>query len=284
MSPRLAVFAISLIAAAASAHAESDKEKEERVLAAIAACDKGASAPLDPTATAPPIQFSELFSPTFDLGPLRAVVEACRIAAEGRPDVVRLRLQRARAEIALGERFDPALAARVRSLAREGMPEANFLLFAIHRSYADAGIDLAEGQAGLRAAAEAGHRDALLTIVEEYRYGPYFRRDPHEAARFAGLLAELPKQGIGSPTAADTEAMATGLLVANGLPLMSDAFSPKEQQRAFSVIRDRYEKGEPGAFIPYTTALRFGRGTEADPESARGLLEDAVADNNAALS
>ena len=62
---------------------------------------------------------------------------------------------------------------------------------------------------------------------------------------------------------------------------MSDAFSPEEQQRGFSVIRERYEEGEPGAFIPYATALRFGRGTTRIPSGARTLLEDAVAHDNA---
>ncbi len=95
-----------------------DKEKDAKLLAAIAACDKGAAAPLDPTATAPPIQFSELFGPTFNLEPLRAVADACKIAAEGRPDEKRLWLQWFRTEIALGERFDPSLTGRV-AVARE---------------------------------------------------------------------------------------------------------------------------------------------------------------------
>ena len=50
---------------------------------------------------------------------------------------------------------------------------------------------------------------------------------------------------------------------------MSDAFSPEEQQRGFNVIRDLYEKGEARALIPFATALRYGRGTAADPVEAR---------------
>src|SRR5688572_22092256 len=142
MSPRLTVFVVALLAGATSAYALTDKEKEERLLAAIAACDKGAAAPLDPSATAPPIQFSELFSPTFDLDPLRAVADACKIAVEGKPAEARFWLQWLRSEIALGQRFDPALAGRVQSLANDGLAEADFLLFAIYRSYPDAGIDL----------------------------------------------------------------------------------------------------------------------------------------------
>ena len=55
----------------------------------------------------------------------------------------------------------------------------------------------------------------------------------------------------------------------------------KSSSAASRSIRDLYEKGEAGAFIPFATALRYGRGTAADPVKARALLEEAVANDNA---
>lgn len=71
--------------------------------------------------------------------------------------------------IALGERFEPYMAARVVSLAAEGRPEANYLLFVIHRAFKDAGVDRAMAEAGIRDAAGAGHREALGVIIEQLR-------------------------------------------------------------------------------------------------------------------
>lgn len=284
MSSRLAVFAISMLAGAGFAFGQpkEDTPKEDpRLLAAIAACDKGAAAPLDPTTTEPPVQFSELLGPTLHLGPLSAVADACKLAAYKKPEETRFWLQWLRSEIALGERFEPYMAGRVQSLASQGIAEANYLLFVIRRSFPDAGVAPAEAHEALRAAAEAGHREALEVIVSGYRHGPYLRRDQQEAARFAAILADLPKQGIGSPDAADLAAMQNGRLIANSLPLMHEGFSPDQQARGFRVIRELYERSDPGAFIPYVMALRYGRGTAADAEHARRLLEAAVAADDA---
>jgi hypothetical protein len=42
-------------------------------------------------------------------------------------------------------------------------------------------------------------------------------------------------------------------------------------------MRAMYEEGRPGTRVPFVSALRYGRGTAADPERARTLLEAAVA-------
>lgn len=284
MSSRLAVLAISVMAGTGSVFAQSVEEKpkeDPKLVAAIAACDKGAAAPLDSTATEPPVQFSELFPPDFNLGPLRDVADACKFAAEKRYEVPRFWLQWLRAEISLGERFEPYMAGRIASLAAERSPEANYLLFFIHRADKDAGVDRATAEAALRTAAEAGHRDALTIIVEQLWSGPYLRRDQEEAARFAALLAELPKQGIDAPNDLDREAMALGALIAAGLPLMLEGFTPGEQARAFAAMRAMYEEGRPGTLVPFVNALRFGRGTKADPERARTLVEAAASADDA---
>jgi TPR repeat protein/peptidoglycan hydrolase-like protein with peptidoglycan-binding domain len=279
MSPRLAVFAFSLLAGASAAFAQSsDAEKPDpKLVAAIAACDKGAAAPLDPTATEPPVPFSELFPPDFDLGPLRAVADACKFAAEKKPTETRLWLQWLRTELSLGQRFEPYMAGRVESLAGQGSPEANYLVFFTYRAFKDTGIDRAKAEAALRIAAAAGHRDALMTMVDQLRSGPNLRRDPHEAARFAALLAELPSQGMGRPSDTDREMIALGELLAAGVPLVEEGFSPEERARAFTAISELYQEGRPGTLVPLVNALRFGRGTEADPARARTLLEAAVA-------
>jgi hypothetical protein len=246
MSSRFAVFAICMLASAGAAFAQSDGEEkpDPKLVAAIAACDKGAAAPLDPAATEPPVQFSELFPPDFNLAPLRAVADACKFAAEKRYEVPRFWLQWLRTEISLGERFEPYMAGRIETMAAEGSPEANYLLFFIHRAYKNAGIDRATAEAALRKAAETGHRDALTIIVEQLRSGPYLRRDQHEAARYAALLAELPRQGIGAPNEHDREAMALGALLAAGLPLVEEeGFTAEEQARAFTAMRAMYEEG-----------------------------------------
>jgi len=280
MSSRLAVFAISMLAGTGIVLAQTAGEKPQedpKLLAAIAACDRGAAAPLDPDATEPPVPFGELFPPDFNLAPLRAVADACKFAAEKRYEVPRLWLQWLRAEASLGERFQPYMAGRIASMAREGSPEANYLLFFIHRAFADAGVDRTTAEASLRASAEAGHRDALLAIVEQLRLGPHMLRNQRDAARYAALLAELPKQGLGDPTDSDRESIAFGTLLAAGLPLLEEGFTPEEQVRAFTTMREMYEAGEQGTLVPFVNALRYGRGTPADPERARTLLEAAVA-------
>ncbi len=281
MSTRVAVFALAILAGGSPAFAESGQDKEAKLVAAIEACDKGAAAPLDPGATAPPIQFTELFGPDYNLDALRGVADACKTATLAKPDDKHLKLQWLRSEIALSERFGPSMTEQVRRLADAGSAEANFLLFVIHRNFSGGGVGLPEAQASLTTAAEAGHREALQTVIDEYRFGSHFKRDPHQAVHFATILADLPSQGIGSPSAADIEAQKNAPLVASGLVLMSDAFSPDEQSHAFTIVRGLYEDGGEGAFIPYVTALRYGRGTGQDAAKARQLLEDAVANKNA---
>ena len=281
MVPRLTVIACSTLLVAGLAHAGDQEKPDPKLLAAIATCDRGAAAPLDPAATEPPVPFSELFPPDFNLDPLRAVADACRLAAEKRPEEARLRLQWLRTELSLGQRFEPFMVGQVEAFADQGLPEADYLLYFIHRAFKDAGVDRASAEARLRKAAEAGHRDALLTIVEQLRAGPVLRRDQREAARFAALLADLPSQGIGSPNANDREAIELGTLWAAGLPLVEEGFTQQEQERAYTVVRGLYEQGVSGALVPFANALRTGRGTDADPERARTLLEAAVAADDA---
>ena len=286
MSPRLAVFAISLIARHYVGLRPSDKEKEDaKLLAAIAACDKGAAAPLDPTATAPPIQFSELFGPTSSLSrfarlPTRARsrprADPTRSGSGSNGSGPRSRSANGSSRALTGR---VAVARRARECRRRTSCSSSSTA-----RYADAGIDLAEGQAALRAAAEAGHREALLTVVEEYRYGPYFRRDPHEAARFAALLGGAAEAGHRiDRTPATARRWPLGVLVANGLPLMSDALLAGGADSAASAsIRALLREGRCRApwCLTQRASLR-SRHCGGPRQWARMLLEDAVADDNA---
>ena len=227
MSPRLAVFAFSLIAGAASAYAQSDKEKEERLLAAIAACDKGAAAPLDATATEPPIQFSELFG---------AARRARKAPRRGRRVQARSR-GKARREAALA----PAVPGRdrprrpVRSgtdrarpvACERGMPEANFLLFVIHRSYAEAGLT------SPRVRRRSARRRKPATVQ------PSRRSSRNTAtARFSAVTRERRRVSRGCWPNCQSRASdrptrrqrgnVRGRARSKRLPLMSDAFSPEE--------------------------------------------------------
>jgi TPR repeat protein/peptidoglycan hydrolase-like protein with peptidoglycan-binding domain len=272
------------LGAALPALAQTDAEKAKaaeaaaKLAAAIEACDKGAAVPLDPGAEAPPVQYSELFGPTFDLDALKKIADACQLAQAGAKDQKRLRLQWLRSEIALGQRSSPAMTSIVEAYAKEGSAEAKFLLFVIYRNNSDGswGVDRERAVAMLREAAEAGHRDALTTVVQEYRFGPHIRRDPREAVRFATMLARLPSQGQGFPNQFDKESIHEGEVVSTAIPLMEPGFSEEEQKEAFTAIEQAHEAGDKNTFAAYVTAIRFGRGTKQDAAEARRLVEAEV--------
>ena len=259
-------------------------EKDAKLGAAIAACDKAASVPLDPSATEPPIQFHELFPANFDTKALTEASSQCKeafLGAMGTPDQKRLKLEWLRTVIALGTDADymPFLP-DLRELATGGSAEANYLLFDIYRTHAhDEGappVSRADGLAALRAAAEAGHQDALTTIVYEYLAGPHLRRSPLETAAFADKLMHLPPQGK-QPGASEAEARKIGKFARGRTLVTDDGFSDAERAEGFAIVKDFYDAKEEGSIRLYATALRYGRGTPQDAAAARQLLEDAVA-------
>ena len=86
MSPRLAVFAISLIAGAASAYAQSDKEKEAATPRRDRRLRQGRGGAARPDARPRPRSSSASSSARRSTSsPLRAVADACKLAAEGSP-------------------------------------------------------------------------------------------------------------------------------------------------------------------------------------------------------
>ena len=278
MSRRIAFFALAIAALPAVALAETDDEKAARIRAAVAACDTGATVPLDPGTTAAPVQFMDFFKP-FDLARLEKLVGDCRTAVDANPGDARLKLELIRAMVALaGEPLAP-IVPDLRGLAAEGSAEANYLLFRTYLIAGSAepelGIDRAAAVAGLTAAADAGHQEALTTIVNEYRFGGSVVRDPKKAAAYAGKLMDLPPQGK-LPGAWEGNAKAWGRSTFGTILVMADGFSDAERVQGFAIVRELAEGGDEGMLVPYLTALRHGRGTAQDTAKARALAEEAV--------
>jgi len=283
MSPRMAFFAAALALVPAAALAETDAEKAERearIKAAVEACDKAASVPLDPDARAAPVQFAALFS-TFSDDGLSKVVESCRTASSADPGNKRLKLEYLRTALMLGRDPIEPIAAGIEALAAEGSPEANYLLFRAYVIAGDAapglGIDRDAAIAGLTAAADAGHEEALTTIVFEYWQGGTMRRDLRKAVGFAGKLMNMPPQGS-PPGATEEDSRHAGRRTFAALPIMSDIFDDAERAKAWELVRPLYEGGDDTLVAPYITAYRYGRGVAQDAAKARALAEEAVAD------
>ena len=262
----------------------ASSDKDAKLRAAIAACDKGASVPLEPSASEPPIQYNELLPADFDTKELTQVSAACKeafLGALGTPDQKRLKLEWLRTVIALGADSDfmPFLS-DLRQFAADGSPEANYLLFEIYRTHAHADggppISRGDGLAALRTAAEAGHQDALASILYEYVSGPDLRRDPKEVAHFAEALMNLPPQGK-QPGVSEANARKLGKVLLGRTLVTADGFSDAEQAKGFAIVKELYDGKEDGSLVPYVTALRYGRGTPQDAAAARQLLDDAVA-------
>ena len=279
--------AVPLVAQAVLAPRPETKsaETEERaraIAAAVAACETGASFPFDRRAVAPAIQFPELLPADFNLAPLEALIRACATARDAHPDDDRLRLMALRAEAAhFGTRLDRLVPA-IRTLSLKGDAEADYLLYALHRSPLQDGepdghgIAREEAVAALRRAASAGHQQALIDLLKEERQGPLLRRDPAAAIGTARKLESLPPQGPkGGVTEVDARdlgasSLATLILTTPGL----DAATYAEGYRRLTAIRT----AEPDALEwPLAAALLYGRGTDKDPTAARRLLEAAVA-------
>ena len=168
----------------------------------------------------------------------------------------------------------------LRQFAADGSPEANYLLFEIYRTHAHADggppVSRGDGLAALRTAAEAGHQDALTSILYEYVSGPDLRRDPKEVAHFAEALMNLPPQGK-QPGVSEANARKLGKVLLGRTLVTADGFSDAERAKGFAIVKELYDGKEEGSLVPYVTALRYGRGTPEDAAAARQLVEEAVA-------
>lgn len=270
---------------------DAAKTKEAQDLAeAIAACDEGASAPLDFTAKAPPVQLFQLHPRDFDKNKLKALQARCQRAWVGAPKEKRLHLQWLRVTIVLNESGTQWLAPQVRKLADEGSAEAQYLVHELHR-LARFGTDGAgmitedEALSSLLKAADQGHMGALVDLTILYRGDDLAERDLKKAVLYARRLESAPPQGnwLGEDEQATRERMP--LFIAR-ITLEEDGFSATENRAAFRLAegvmnaggKDRYEAARVVA-----GALRAGRGARKDPARARAILgEQAKSDWKAA--
>ncbi|MCB1494190.1 MAG: hypothetical protein KDJ86_00270 [Bauldia sp.] len=279
---RVSAF-VSLVLIAAPAFAETDAEKEARIQAAVDLCDQEAAVPLDPEATAPPIQFSELFVP-FDQEVFEKRAATCREAMVGAPDKKRLRLQYLRT--AIPARIDiPQMVPDLRALAATGSAEARFLLYILYgerQASAENDITRAEAIHALTAAAEAGHQNALEQALREYRFGPNVLRDPARAAHFAEGLMNLPRQGPHFAGKGEEAARERGRWTLGWVLVMDGGFDDERRAAGFAIVKEIYDSGDQSMLVPYLTALRYGRGTVQDAAQARALAEQAVAEGRVA--
>src|SRR5690606_4683910 len=149
---------------------------------AVEACDRGASAPLDFTAVAPPVQYPELFPIDFDMEKVKALQSKCQQAWIGAPQHKRMHLQWMRVSVMLNESGTQLLAPQLRKPPNLGSAESLHLLYkrdVLAKGDPSSGIKMVteeEARTALLKAAEQGHITALWELVRLYRGSSMFDR------------------------------------------------------------------------------------------------------------
>ncbi|UVC06684.1 sel1 repeat family protein [Rhizobium sp. TH2] len=261
------------------------KEREAREIAvAVEACDKGATAPLDFTAKAPPVQYIELFPADFDKAKLKALQEKCQQAWVGAPKEKRQHLQWLRTTMALGESNLQLLTPQVRKMAGDGSAEAQYLLYQLFRLNPDSTessmmeISRDEAWTALNKAAEQGHMAAIQDMMIAYRGSSMAKRDLKQVVRWARRLEGAPPQGI-EMTDYDVKSRARMPVMIAWTTLEEDGFSATENRMAFRIVEaDMKSGGEDASWSTdvVVKSLRAGRGTRKDPVRAREILEEGA--------
>jgi TPR repeat protein len=268
-----------------SAENDAAKRKAAAELAeAVAACDKGASAPFDFTAKAPPVQLSRLYPSDFDMAKLKALQAHCQRAWAGAPKEKRLHLQWLRVTIMLNQAGTQWLAPQLRKLAEEGSIEALYLIHELHRLAphgpdGSSMITAEEARSALVKAADQGHMAALVDLTMAYYAGNGFKRDLKKAVLYGRRLESAPPQGNSPGDDEDVTRQGMPLFIAK-VTLEEDGFSATENRAAFKVAEaamkangeDAYEAYEAARIV--VGALRAGRGVRKDPVRARSILEE----------
>lgn len=163
---------------------------------------------------------------------------------------------------------------KVRRKARSGDIEANFLLYSAYRKLPRHGAfpwvsndkiaSRAEAEAGLRAAAEAGHTSAMITVGAGLLYGDSLPRAPREAQGWFERLYEYAK---GSDRAMVASMLAIALL---------DAPDPSaaDRARALALANESLALGAEQSIVPKARAMAAD-----DPAAARAMLDAAQGTN-----
>lgn len=278
----VSALASSVSWAQASADDKANRERARELAGAIAACDKGASAPLDLSAVSAPVQYTELQPYDFDMAKLRTLQGLCQLAWVGAPKEERLQLQWLRVTMAIREANVKLLTPQVRKLAQGGSAEAQFLLYELRRANPGAGessaMDVSRDEAwkALLAAAEQGHMTAISELLLLYRGAADMKRDLKQVVRWARRLESAPPQGIEITPYEDEMRGMMPMLIAR-TTLEEDGFAATDNRAAFRFAEKTMKAGgkeAKDAALVVAQALRVGRGTSKDPGRARDILEE----------
>lgn len=268
--------------------ASDDKESKARELAiAIEGCDKGAAVPLDRSAKAPPVQYVELFPADFDKTKLKALQAKCQAAWIGAPEEKRMHLQWIRTTMMIGESNLQLLTPQLRKMADEGSAEAQFLLYELYRLHPNAAessmleVSRSEAWSELNAAAEQGHLQAIVELMQLHRGSKLAKRDLKQEVKWARRLESAPPQGI-EMTGYEIRLRERAPKMAAWATLEADGFSATESRMAFRIAEASMKSGGGDAnwsALAVAKALRAGRGTRKDLARARQILEAGVEKN-----
>lgn len=288
----VAMFVTALAGSASWAQTSADdkasRERARELAEAIAACDKGASAPLDFSAVSAPVQYTELQPYDFDMAKLKTLQGLCQLAWVGAPKEERLQLQWLRVTMAIREANVKLLTPQVRKLAEGGSAEAQFLLYRLGRINTDASESTAmdvsrdEAMKALLAAAEQGHMGAISELLVIYRGAFGMKRDLRQVVRWARRLESAPPQGIEITPYEDEMRGMMPMLIAR-TTLEEGGFPATETRAAFKFAERTMKAGGKDtrdAAIVVAQALRVGRGVRQDPTRARAILEELAKRNH----
>ena len=96
----------------------------------------------------------------------------------------------------------------------------------------------------------------------------------------ADKIIDLPRQGPEPAGALAAQAREQARVAFGEIAVMTDDLPAELQARGFAIVKELFDRKDPAATVPYATALRYGRGTKADPAAARAVLEAALAAND----
>jgi TPR repeat protein len=263
-----------------------DKASKERlageIAEAVTACDKGASVPLDFSAKAAPVQFTELYPEDFDMTKARVLQAQCQAAWVGAPKERRMELQWIRVTMMINADSIHLLAPQLRKLAGQGSAEAQYLIYRLYilTNSKPASVPLnmisqQEARTELLKAAEQGHIEALRELMVLYRGSGMFRRDLKMSVLYARRAEGAPPQGPASSPYEDFVRADAPHVIAT-TTLEEEGFPATEQRAAFRYLQADMDSGGKTAsssIIAVAEAMRIGRGTRKDLARARELLE-----------
>src|SRR5690606_3665074 len=236
ISMRLEPFLVVLALAAGPAGADTVSE-------AVAACDRFAASPEDPTRPGPGVANRDVV--------VAKAVAACRKAVSEAPESARMRFQLGRV-FELQERYE---AARRAYLAAHdmGYPIATRALGRLYDYGLGVDTEFDKAAAFYRQALDAGFAPAATDLGLLHQRGEGFEKDPVEAARLYRIAAEA-----GDPSGQ----IQLGYLYENGIGL------EKDEAAAVRWYRAAADQGDPLGQFNLALMYAYGTGVDQDETEA----------------